>query len=490
MMNKLQKLPDEYLMVQQRARDHFVDFEIATDPDYNPSWHHELIGKELEHVEKHGDRDYKILIVTEPPRHGKSQQISIDFPAWYLGKNPDKEIIAASYAAELAQDFGAKTRNKVASPEYRFIFPETTLRDDEKARGHWRTNKDGSYVAVGVGGPITGRGANILIIDDPIKNREEAESLVYRNKVWDWFTSTAFTRLHPNGVVVLLLTRWHSDDLAGRILANPDLAKRTKVMKYPAIANQDGTYRKKGDALWPERYPVSALEEIKTTVGPYDFASLYQCSPITTESQEFKTEWYKYIGEDELASKSTTNYLTIDTAMSKKSQADYCGFCDNSVDREQFWNFKAWRARLGPEELVDNIFALHTVRKYSKIGIERTAYLDGLKPFLDAEQRKRGIFLPIVDLDHKQTAKEIRIRGGLIPRYAAGSVRHVAGRCDALEEEQATFPSGMHDDVLDAAAYQTQLVDVAKKGVHVFGRRDGSQNDRLAKAAARMKSRL
>ncbi len=468
MKNNSQKLPQEYLMAIQRSREDFVAFEIATDPQYDPNWHHNKIGAELEHIEKSGDRDYKILIVTVPPRHGKSQQCSIDFPAWYFGRNPVGEIIAASYSAELAQDFGSKTRNKVDSPSYKMIFPGTVLRDDEKARGRWRTDKGGSYVAVGVGGPITGRGAKILFIDDPIKNREEAESQVYRDKVWGWFTSTAFTRLSPGGVVIIILTRWHADDLAGRILDNQELAKRTKVMKFPAIANQDGTHRKKGEALWPTRYPLSALEEIKSTIGPYDFASLYQCSPITSESQEFKPEWYKYISETELDSMRTTNYLSVDTAMSKMAHSDYCGFVDNSVDKEQFWNIRAWRARLGPEELVDNLFALHVKRKYSKIGIERTAYLDGLKPFLDSEQRKRNIFLPIVELDHKQTAKEIRIRGGLIPRYASGSVRHVEDRSDALEEEQASFPNGINDDVLDAEAYQTQLVEAPKKSVHVF----------------------
>ncbi len=468
MTNNSQKLPDEYLMVAQRSKVDFVAFEIATDPNYDPSWHHEKIGAELEHIEKFGDRDYKILIVTEPPRHGKSQQTSIDFPAWYLGKNPTKEIIASSYAAELAQDFGSKTRNKVDSPAYKLIFPETVLREDEKARGRWRTSKGGSYIAVGVGGPITGRGANVLLIDDPIKNREEAESQVIRDKIWGWFTSTAFTRLAPGGVVVLTLTRWHDDDLAGRILANPDLAARTKVIKFPAFANQDGKHRKKGEALWPERYDEKALNEIRKTIGPYDFSALYQCSPITSESQEFKPEWYKTISEDELDSMRTTNYLTVDTAMSKEAHSDYCGFVDNSVDKEQFWNIRAWRARLGPEELVDNLFALHTKRQYSKIGIERTAYLDGLKPFLDSEQRRRNIFLPIVELDHKQTAKEIRIRGGLIPRYASGSIRHVENRCDALEEEQVSFPNGVNDDVLDAEAYQTQLVEAPKKSVHVF----------------------
>ena len=444
-----------------------MDFLIATNPKYEPNWHHEVIGKELEHIERYGDRDYKVLLVFVPPRHGKSEECSIGFPAWFLGRKPDKEIITVSYSADLAQDFGSKTRSIVNGEAYPHIFSGITLKEDEQAKAKWRTNKEGSYTSVGIGGAITGRGADVLLFDDPIKNREEAESEVVRNKIWDFFTSTAFTRLEPGGVIVVILTRWHTDDLAGRILANPELSKRCKIIHFPAIATHKEKYREEGEALWPERFDLKALEEIKNTIGPYDWNALYQGSPVSTADQEFKTPWYKYTTEAELEVKSTSNYLTVDTAMSKASQADYCGFCDNSVDSENFWNIKTWRARLSPDELVDALFALHERRKYTSIGVERTAYLDGLKPFLDSEQRKRGRFLPIVELKHNQTAKEIRIRG-LIPRYASGSIRHLKGECEALEEEQRQFPNGLHDDVLDATAYQLQIADGSHaKGVFI-----------------------
>lgn len=409
------------------------------------------------------------------PTHN-SRECSIDFPAWYLGRNPEKEIIIASYSAELAQGFGGKTRDKVDSVQYKAIFPQVRLKEDEKAKGRWSTNKGGGYMAAGVGGAITGRGADVFLIDDPVKNSEEANSLVYREKVWDWFVSTAFTRLHPHGVMIIIMTRWNLDDLAGRVIADPDLGRMTKVIKLPAIATKDGRTRKQGEALWPSRYPLSALEDIKTVVGPYVWASLYQCNPIATDRQEFKPEWYKYIEEQELDSMQTARYLTVDTAMSKKAQADFCGFCDNSVDRENFWNLKAWRAKLGPEELVDTLFALHETRKYSAIGIEKTTYTDGLKPFLDAEQRKRNRFLPIVELSHKGTAKEIRIRS-VIPRYASGSIRHIEGQCDALEEEQAQFPNGMHDDVIDSLGYMDQIVSKKKKSVSIFRKGKSSEDE-------------
>ncbi len=443
-------------LINRRARQSLVDFEIATNDKYEPNWHHEIVARELEHVEAFGDRDYKILMVFVPPRHGKSQQCSIDFPAWYIGRNPDKEIITASYSAELAQDFGTKTRDKVESEQYKLIFSDLALKADERSKAKWRTADGGSYTSVGVGGPITGRGADILLIDDPIKNREEAESETYREKIWSWFTSTAFTRLEPGGVVVVILTRWHDDDLAGRILSHPELSKRIKIIKFPAIAEIEEPNRVIGFPLWPKRYPKEALMEIKAAIGPYDWSALYQQTPILSENQEFKNAWFKGISEYEVERMSTRKFLTIDTAMSKKAQADFTGFCDNSINSEKFWHLKAWRMKIGPEELVDTLFTLHRKRRYEKIGIEKTAYLDGLKPFLDAEQIKRQTFLPIVELIHHQTAKEIRIRS-LIPRYSAGSIYHIDGMCKDLEDEAIRFPFGVHDDVLDAVAYQDQI---------------------------------
>lgn len=445
-------------MAVQQAKHNLIDFEIATNRTYEPNWHHELIAKELEHIEAFGDRDYKILLVAVPPRHGKSQQCSIDFPAYFLGRNPEKEIIIASYSADLAQEFGGKTREKVDGEAFKAIFPNVWLKPDEKARGRWRTNEGGGYSSAGVGGPMTGRGAHVLLIDDPVKNREEADSQVYREKTWDWFTSTAFTRLEPGGVAIVIMTRWHMADLAGRVMANPEFEGMWKLISFPALALPHDLLRDEGSALWPERYDNDALSKIKTVIGPYDWSALYQGSPILNADQEFKNEWKKYATESEVALMNTRRFLTVDTAMSKKAQADFTGFVDNRVNRENFWHLKAWRAKIGPEELVNTLFTLHTKNNYEKIGIEKTTYTQGLKPYLDAEQRKRNIFLPIIELDHSGVNKEVRVRG-LIPRYAAGSIYHVTGECSALEEEQATFPMGAHDDVIDAAAYQLQVAD-------------------------------
>lgn len=400
----------------------------------------------------------KRLMLFVPPRHGKSELGSIMFPAWYLGKHPEKEIITSSYSAELAQDFGYKTRNLVDTQEYKELF-NTKLRDDSKSKSKWLTEEGGGYTAVGVGGAITGRGADLLIIDDPIKNREEAESLTIREKVWSWYTSTAYTRLEKDAAVILILTRWHQDDLAGRLLkAREEGGDKWEVVKFPAIATRDELFRREGEALWTDKYNIDALNQIKNTVGVYDWSALYQQEPVSSESQEFKQEFFQYRTMDQVLALDTRNTLTIDTAISQKASADYTGFCLNFTDRENKWNFKAWKSKISPLELIDTLFTLWDTFRLEVIGIEKTIYLQAIKPFLDEEMRKRNKFLNIVELQHNQTAKETRIRA-LLPRYQSHSIFHITGQCADLEDEMVTFPKGIHDDTLDATAYQLQIAN-------------------------------
>lgn len=454
-MNNLKEFShDEIRAATQVAKDDLIDFCLLTHYNYHPNWHHEEIANALMKVER-GEIDRLLLMV--PPRHGKSELSSIRFPAWYLGRDPHREVITASYSSDLATDFGSKTRHLIESEQYQMIFPDLKLRQDERAKGKWLTAEGGGYTSVGVGGPITGRGATLLSIDDPIKNREEAESKVYRDKVWDWYTSTAYTRLEKGGAIILTLTRWHVDDLAGRILASED-ADRWHVIRFPAIAEQDETYRAEGEAIWPDKYPVEELQRTKKVIGGYDWASLYQQTPITSENQEFKPHFFQKRSQEEVDRLRTRRFLTVDTAISKAAAADYTAFCDNAVDSENFWNLKAWRTKVSPTELIDMLFTLHARNHYEKIGIEKTIYLSAIKPFLDQEMRNRDKFLPIVELQHNQTAKELRIRS-LIPRYESASIFHIEGACADLEEEALTFPLGVHDDTLDATAYQVQLAE-------------------------------
>ncbi len=195
-----------------------------------------------------------------PPRHGKSELGSRRFPAWYLGRNPGKSIIAASYNSDLATDFGREVRNIVNAPEYGCVF-ESSLSADSKAANRWHTDAGGIYVAAGVGTAVTGRGADIFLIDDPVKDREEADSEIKRQRVWDWYTSTAYTRLAPGGAIILIQTRWNEDDLGGRLLEAQEAGgDKWEVLDLPAI-------RDDGSALWPDRYSVEALERIKAAIA-------------------------------------------------------------------------------------------------------------------------------------------------------------------------------------------------------------------------------
>jgi len=444
-------------MIRARASSHLIDFSIATNKDYDPNWHHEEIAKALESIEsgqfiKDGK---KILMVFMPPRHGKSEECTINFPAWYLGRNPSKEIITASYSGDLAVKFGGKTRDLINSPVFSDIFPNVSLKKGEESKGEWMTNHKGTYVSVGVGGATTGKGANVFLIDDPIKNAEEAESETYREKVWEWFKTVAWTRLEPNGVMIIILTRWHLDDLAGRIIRSDDFRKICKIISYPGIAELKETHRDIGEALWENRFNIADLEQTKTLIGTKNFSALYQQHPIAAENQEFKPHWFKERTREDIKTQ-TRRFLTIDTAISKKASADYTGLCDNTVDTNNYWYLKAWKLKIDPLELIDLLFTLHNNNRYEKIGIEKTIYLQAIKPFLDEEQRKRDRFLPIVELSHNQVNKEIRIRG-LIPRYESGSIYHLKGECRDLEEELLNFPQAIHDDVSDATAYQSQI---------------------------------
>lgn len=396
-------------------------------------------------------------MISVPPRHGKSELASKHFPAWYLGKHPEHEIVLTSYSAELATDFGRHARNLMQTSEYINLF-KTRLAEDAKAAGRWNTDKNGSYVAAGIGGAITGRGAHVLIIDDPVKNREEADSPVYQARNISWYQSTALTRLAPGGAVVVIATRWSENDLSGFLLAEEkNGGDKWHVISLPAIATEDEKYRKRGEALWPERYDVAALERKRRNSGTREWLALYQQTPVDNVSAEFRPTWFKAIKLEEARNKQVARYLTIDTALSETADADNTGWVDNIVDQDGVWNLSSMRLRVNSAELLNMIFLKYEENHYNAIGIEEGIYSKAIKPFLEEEQRRRKVFLPIKMLKHGGRAKILRIRG-LIPRYENGRIRHIEGECVDLEAELLKFPRAAHDDVADAAAYQDQIV--------------------------------
>jgi hypothetical protein len=209
------------------------------------------------------------------------------FPAWFLGRHPDRSVIAASYGSELAVDFGRRVRGYVSDSLHRAIFPQSIISDDNDAAHRFGLMMGGNYFAVGAGGPITGRGGDLVLIDDPVKNREQAYSATERKNLQNWYETTAYTRLASAGAVIAIATRWHEADLCGW-LRKEHASENWKVLSLPAIAEHDERWRREGDALWPGKFPIETLDRIKEAIGSSAWASLYQQRPGAEEGAIFK----------------------------------------------------------------------------------------------------------------------------------------------------------------------------------------------------------
>ncbi len=390
-MSQKKSLPlssnERQAVLTKAAQNDLISFSQILDPRYQPNWHHDLIAQELEEARRKVENGQNARLILElPPRHGKSEETTIKFLAQTLGIHPDWPIIVSSYSAELAEDFGLKTRDTLDHEHYRAIF-NTQLRPDTQARGRWLTQEGGGYTATGVGGAITGRGFKVGIIDDPFKNREEADSEVIREKIWNWYTSTFYTRQEGVSAIIAICTRWHLDDLVGRLLRQQEELRTAnlpfdewEVVQFPAIAEKDEEHREKGEALWESKFNLEALEKIKNAIGIYDWASLYQQNPISPATQEFKESYFKTRTWAEVERLKTRNFITINTAVSKAASSDYTGIVRNFVDKENNWNLKAYRMKISPLELIDLLFTLYRQDRPEAIGIEKTIYLQAIKP--------------------------------------------------------------------------------------------------------------
>jgi len=277
---------------KEKARTSLVGYAKFKMENYLAPPHIKLLASKLEAVER---GDIRRLAIFMPPRHGKSIRTSEFFPAWYMGRNPDKYIICSTYAQDLADDFGRKVRNQLQDKRYTDIFPDAELSTDSSSMRRFNTTKGGVYYAVGAGSAITGRGAHLLLIDDPIKGREEADSAAMRKNLRDWYRATAYTRLMPKGSVVLIQTRWHEDDVAGWILKETG-HEGWDVVEFPAILNERAATMldlKEGEPLWEESYPLPRLQEIKKTIGTREWSSLYAQKPSVEEGNIIKRWWWK-----------------------------------------------------------------------------------------------------------------------------------------------------------------------------------------------------
>jgi predicted phage terminase large subunit-like protein len=409
------------------------------------------------------------LLITMPPRHGKSEFFSTECPAWYTCSFPDNRVILASYAAEFAATWGRKSRGLVA--EFGLPLFGVQLRSDSKAADAWEIEgHQGGMQTCGVGGPLTGKGANLLIIDDPVKNAEEANSELIRENTWEWYKSTAYTRLEPGGAIVLIQTRWHEDDLAGRILAHAkETGEEWTIINLPAFAEPgDALGRQPDQPLWPERYDRPALEATRKTIGSYWFSALYQQRPVPPEGGMFKKAWFRYYTADNdfyrlgsggglVRADHCRRFGTMDLAFSLKKTADYTVLIAWAVTpRQDLILLDMLRARVDAPDFAKTMRTVYDDHKLGYIGVEKM-----LGASMVAYEARRGgmaIRLLIADIDKisRSIPAQVRMEAGQI--YIP---LHHPER-EAIEHELMSFPFGAHDDIVDCFSYAA--VDVARHG--------------------------
>lgn len=447
------KLLEEEVAI--RSRDSLASYANLT-LDFVPAKHHLLLIDALESVER-GEID--VLIVNMPPGSAKSTYSSIAFPAWYLGRNPDRCVIGASHTQELADRFGRKVRNLVAGQDHKRAF-NSGLSADSTAAGRWETNKGGEYFAAGVGGSITGRRADLAIIDDPVKSREDADSPTIRQKQWDWWRDDLTTRLKPGAAVVLIMTRWHEDDLGGRVIEDMKTSgQRVVLLSLPMEAMEnDPLGREVGQPLWPEWFTSQMVETAKR--DPRTWSALYQQQPRPIGGGEFKKEWIlSWTNPPTVSNK----IIIVDPASGKhKDRGDFtsmwvvgCGPDGND------YVLDGVRDRLNLSERTEKLFEL--VRKYKPTAVGYEQY--GLQADIEhikIEQERQQYRFRVVELGGS-IKKVDRIRR-LIPSFQQGKtwlprslirVMSDGSQREVMQDfldEYLSFPVGAHDDALDCLA--------------------------------------
>ncbi|MDR2613416.1 MAG: phage terminase large subunit [Deltaproteobacteria bacterium] len=399
------------------------------------------------------------VMITAPPRHGKSEMVSRCFPAYAFGKYPDITMISTSYSAGLTASMNRDVQNIIDSGRYRDVFPLTRLAGGggRPGEGVYRRNSDvfeivgyrGSYRAAGVGGGITGQGGHCLLVDDPVKNREEADSPAIRDKIYDWYTSTLHTRLAPGGGIVIIQTRWHEDDLAGRLLEADRRGEGEgwEVLNFPAVAEADEGWRREGEALHPERYPLSELESARRALGPRDWASLYQQRPAPDTGAVFQRKWLRYWMT--LPARWDRMVISWDMTFKESRGSDYVA--------GQAWGFSG-----GDAYLLDQVRG-------------RMGFAETLSAFRALARRWPQAYEKLVEAAANGPAVTDSLRHevpGIVPVQAQGSKLSRAHAATAAFEsghvylppperapwvgdfvaELLSFPSGAHDDQVDAMA--------------------------------------
>lgn len=449
-------------------------------PSYDVNWHHHNLAYALDKMEK---KEIKRLMVFMPPRHGKSELVSRRFPAYILGKNPNASIISTSYSGGLSSSMNRDVQRIIDSREYQRIFPETKLiGTHENPVGNYLRNStqfevvnyEGNYVSAGVGGGITGRGGDFIIIDDPIKNRAEADSKTYRDKVFDWFTSTLYTRLEKDACILITLTRWHEDDLAGRLIEqsmNNHDADKWHIINYPAIfrndikLKDDTDPRKEGQALWPIKYDEKTLSTIKSTIGSYEWGALYDQNPSPPSGSIVQRSWLIYY--EKTPSKFDEVIQSWDFTFDGKEDSSYVvGQVWGRVGSEKYLIDQV-RDRMSFTESIHalkNLSAKHP-RAKAKL-IENKA--NGPAIISTLKKEISGL-IPI-----QPKGSKVERLNAVTPQFEAGNVyipnSNKAKWASDYVEELVSFPSSPDDDQVDCTTQALSYLDRPKGSAKVKAR--------------------
>lgn len=434
------------------------------------NWHHRLL---CQTADRFISGEWPRVIISMPPRHGKSEFISRRMPALILGRNPDAQIIAASYSTDLAGSLCRDSQRIIDDPSYQELFPGTRLADSNQG-GYARNTelfevvgRRGKYKAAGVGSGITGHGFDYGLIDDPLKDRLEAESPRTRQAIWDWYTSTFSTRAQPGAKIMVIMTRWHQDDLAGRLLKlardEPD-ADQWHLINLPAIAETGPTEidpRQPGEALWPTQYPLSRLNRIKNQ-SLYDWDSLYQGNPRGAGTAEFPSGYFDGIYFDQWPADITIRTLALDPSKGRESKSgDYAAAAALAITAKGDLYIDMQMERINIEDMLDHVmdhaiqFSSETGGQLEGLAVETNQFQELLAGMLYERSIKFGT-LPIFKIENR-VSKQLRIRR-LTPYLASGKLKirdNPGGRL--LVEQLQQFPTGQHDDGPDAVEMAIRL---------------------------------
>jgi predicted phage terminase large subunit-like protein len=491
------------------ARRSLIQFTKRFYPQYTPGWVHHDIARRLEQFmrdveEKKSPR----LMLLVPPRHGKSELASIRFPAFVLGHHPEWEVINCGYNLDLPMKFSRKVREIVRDPGYKPLYPNSQLDPDSQSAEAWNTTAGGGFTAAGVGGGITGKGATILIIDDPIKNQEEADSILVRDGLWDWYWSTAYSRLAPGGGILVIQTWWHDDDLAGRLqqkMRAEEESDKFVIIKYPALSEAweyhnletdlieryqepldaghealrvaqraTGTsepsaisevyrlLRMPGEALHPERYNEKMMISMKANQPPRIWSALYQQNPVPDEGVYFKKDYFRYEPTPPAAYNRNV-FQAWDFAIGEKQVNDFTVGVTLVQDEHDFLHLvEVIRFKGDSFTIVEEI--LNAAERWGSeptaplvLGVEDSQIWKAIKPLLEKRMAERAIYPPYEVLK-PLTDKLARARS-LQGRMQQGRVYFPqnASWLNDVQTELLRFPAGAHDDVVDALAWAVNL---------------------------------